>query len=305
MADTPSPLGAGASTCDGHACFNDDKSVHSFSERFLLGIIYFAEHDGHGYVGQELQTERRKMNTPDKFNTPEKLRDHRKRKHERDAHHKDADGTPSPLCPAFGRAILKYGIESFRWDILHVFRATNEIDLRKIADDMERQEISKRNTLAPNGYNLTTGGQGGYAFSDETCRKISDKLKASFTDERRQEISQRNSAFTSEQKVEIVNRYNVGGVSASTLADEYGVSLTTMTSLLKDHGQFVWGQGGKYTLGSNHPQSKINEVIARAIYARKSPVTGAGRITAREFGVSPQTVSKIWKKQAWPHIHET
>lgn len=70
-------------------------------------------------------------------------------------------------------AISKYGIENF-----HISYIANAFDF-ECACDIERMLIVERNTKAPNGYNLTDGGEGviGYAHTDETKTKVSEKLK--------------------------------------------------------------------------------------------------------------------------------
>ena len=68
------------------------------------------------------------------------------------------------------QAIEKYDKDAFTLEILH----DGVCDI--LLDDLEIEEIKKHNTLAPNGYNLTTGGQGG-TLSVETRQKISKTLK--------------------------------------------------------------------------------------------------------------------------------
>ena len=77
-------------------------------------------------------------------------------------------GSKKARCPAVQAAIRKYGPESFR------------IDTVCVADwdyltEMEARFIKGLGTKAPNGYNLTDGGDGmiGVVRSDEWRRKIS------------------------------------------------------------------------------------------------------------------------------------
>ena len=68
------------------------------------------------------------------------------------------------------RTIEKYGKENFTYEILH------DGVIPEFLDALEIEAIAKFNTIAPHGYNLTTGGEGG-SHCAETCRKISEAKK--------------------------------------------------------------------------------------------------------------------------------
>lgn len=305
-----------------------------FLQKMLLGIIYLVRLGNRSvYVGQELQTDIRYYKDFNKFNTYEKLLNQRMKSHRTAAARNTKGG-----CRAFCSAIRKYGFDSFTFTIIHQFNAPTERELRVKANILERHEISKHKTFGKGGYNLTTGGQSDFSVSQETrgilsakgkARKgkytataranmskalmghsvseqtkalISQRLREGFTDERRIQISERNTKTTEEQRTEIIQRYQTGNICASELANEYNVSVTTITNIIKTAGvDFVRGQGGQYAAGDKHPQSKITAQVAMKIY--KMQGLKSGRQVALEFGVSPQCVSKIWKKQKWASIH--
>ena len=85
------------------------------------------------------------------------------------------------------RAIEKYGKENFTYEILH------DGIIPEFLDTLEKEAIEEFNTLAPHGYNLTIGGEGG-SRSKETRRKISKaregKKRAPFSEEHRRNISE-------------------------------------------------------------------------------------------------------------------
>lgn len=60
----------------------------------------------------------------------------------------------------FYNALRCYGEENFEWSILAVARQERELG------ELEKNFIQKLNTLAPCGYNLTFGGDGGDTFSN-------------------------------------------------------------------------------------------------------------------------------------------
>ena len=85
------------------------------------------------------------------------------------------------------QAIEKYGQNAFTFEILH------DGIIPEFLDDLERDAIEKFNTLSPQGYNLTAGGEGG-SRSAETRRKMSEarkgKKRAPFSEEHRRNISE-------------------------------------------------------------------------------------------------------------------
>lgn len=62
------------------------------------------------------------------------------------SHNKSKDGV------YFHSAIQKYGKQNFQWEILETCESLNE------ANFLEKYYIKQQETLAPNGYNLHTGG---------------------------------------------------------------------------------------------------------------------------------------------------
>lgn len=73
----------------------------------------------------------------------------------------------SGCCEAFYRALMKYGPENFQWTVLIEDIGEDELDYNEI------EMINMHNTLAPNGYNLTGGGNTNKIISEDTCKKIS------------------------------------------------------------------------------------------------------------------------------------
>ena len=67
------------------------------------------------------------------------------------------------------QAIAKYGEDVFVFEILH------DGIIPEFLDTLEIETIAKYNTVAPNGYNLTTGGEGG-SRSQEARREISQAM---------------------------------------------------------------------------------------------------------------------------------
>ena len=76
-------------------------------------------------------------------------------------------------------ARAKYGIDNFKTDILRECQTQEELN------EWEQYYIKKYNTKAPNGYNLTDGGEGisGYFFSEESKEKMSKAKQGKYTGE--------------------------------------------------------------------------------------------------------------------------
>lgn len=78
-------------------------------------------------------------------------------------------------CPILQRAALKDGIENFKFEVLII---CFDEDL----NTYEKEYIKKYNTIAPNGYNATEGGEPGGTFigkthTEETKKLLSEKSK--------------------------------------------------------------------------------------------------------------------------------
>ena len=73
-------------------------------------------------------------------------------------------------CSALYNAFKKYGIENFTVETIY------STDDKKELMRLEKLYISKFNTISPNGYNLTTGGEN-CKVTNETKVKISKALK--------------------------------------------------------------------------------------------------------------------------------
>lgn len=80
---------------------------------------------------------------------------------------------------AFHRAIRKYGIDNFTYEILCSVRANSKRKLKESLDTLESFYIEKYNSNGVCGYNLTSGGDGilGYLHSLETKSKLSKAHK--------------------------------------------------------------------------------------------------------------------------------
>ena len=72
--------------------------------------------------------------------------------------------------PLFHKALKKYGVKSFELSIIDISDSIQELK------EKEKYWIKFYNCKAPNGYNLTDGGDGivGYIYSKEVLKKMSE-----------------------------------------------------------------------------------------------------------------------------------
>ena len=103
-------------------------------------------------------------------------------------------------CPALQDAVKKYGVENFTFVILIIC-----FDEDRYKYEMEY--IKKYNTMAPNGYNLTPGGEGGGFYgkkhSQETINNISNFMKNRYSNnpELKHAISIKNKLIMNSEEV--------------------------------------------------------------------------------------------------------
>ena len=87
-------------------------------------------------------------------------------------------------CTHFYNAIHKHGTDAFVWDFFAVPHTDDALD------ELEIRLIALMGTLTPNGYNLTTGGQGG-KITEITRARMSAGAKKS---QGRQEVKDKRAA---------------------------------------------------------------------------------------------------------------
>ena len=94
-------------------------------------------------------------------------------------------------CPALRDAVKKYGIENFEFSIIIICFDDERFKY-------EKEYIKKYNTVVPNGYNITNGGEGGgfqgKTHTEQVKADIRNKSKQKYIDnpELRKQISERN-----------------------------------------------------------------------------------------------------------------
>jgi len=94
-------------------------------------------------------------------------------------------------CPALRDAVKKYGIDNFEFSVLIICFDDERFKY-------ETEYIKKYNSVVPNGYNITNGGEGGgfqgKTHTEEVKNIIKNKLKQKYIDnpELKEQMSERN-----------------------------------------------------------------------------------------------------------------
>lgn len=110
-------------------------------------------------------------------------------------------------CPALRDAIKKYGIENFNFNVLIICFDNDRFKY-------EIEYIKKYNTIVPNGYNITKGGEGGGFQGKKHTEKVKNIIKKQLKEKYinnpklKNEISERNTIIM--QNEEIRNKIKNG-----------------------------------------------------------------------------------------------
>ena len=103
-------------------------------------------------------------------------------------------------CPALRDAVKKYGIDNFEFTVLIIC-----FDNERFKYEIEY--IKKYNSVVPNGYNITNGGEGGgfqgKTHTEEVKNIIKNKLKQKYIDnpDLKKQLSERNKIVMSTPEV--------------------------------------------------------------------------------------------------------
>lgn len=128
----------------------------------MNGIIYmYTSPSGKKYVGQTIREEKRK------------------KQHERACLRNE--------CSCFHNAIIKYGYENMKYEILHQnIKSIEELNI------LEKEEILKQNSISPYGYNQNSGGNNAIpcsAVREKMSKIMKGKKFPKMTDETKRKMS--------------------------------------------------------------------------------------------------------------------
>lgn len=177
-------------------------------------------------------------------------------------------------CRALASAIRKHGKENFTIEIVAVCNSLSELNKQ------ETKFIKEFNTLSPNGYNLTTGGEG-KVLSEESKARISEanqgrKHSEDFRQSRRKNQTGKSHSEETKEKMSKVS-------TGKPKSDEHRFNISkskTGTKLSSEHKNSI-----KQTLQIPIKCDQTGQVFASSADA------------AKELRIGKSTIIKILKKR--------
>lgn len=115
----------------------------------------------------------------------------------------------------------------------------------------------------------------------------------------------RSSVLTESDVLRLRERYALGGITQQELADECGVTVATVSYMLK-HSTWKHVAGPTIPSRENHWNAgrsrKLTTEMVLGIRARHNSENVSNAQLAREYGVDASTVSNIVNRKAWAHL---
>ena len=158
-----------------------------------------------------------------------------------------------PSCSYLHSAIDKYGPDNFLVEILVTVQTKEEMNF------YERALIKALGTKAPDGYNLTDGGDGGagYVFTDEQRRKVSEGQRGrKMSQKAREKLLERNKGNTFSSGVKMPEEHRLKLIAINTGSKASEETRAKMSESRK---------GNKNALGMKHSE-ETKRKIAEAGY---------------------------------------
>ncbi len=180
----------------------------------------------------------------------------------------------------FHRAILKYGFENFKYEILFESDDLDELNKKEI------EYIEKYNSLVPNGYNVDKGGRNcHHSTTKESSIKAMSFAKGVLSED--EVIFLRKEYLNNGHPVELYNKY---------FSDRFNSFQAFMNIWCGKRYSYIMPE--VFELRKNK-HTKLNKEKAHEI----KELIREGKMTYREigelYGVSRSTIQDIQRKKIW------
>jgi group I intron endonuclease len=205
----------------------------------------------------------------------------RKRQHEISAKNKSTN-------TIFHKAIRKYGIDGFMWEILEKNVSYHDLD------KLENEYIMSNNTLYGNGYNMTTGGRKGIFHDIDIDKIISlrdndglslEKIAKIFNVSRGTIRSRLESVGHSTKRVvpkiniEEINEYKLSGMSWKEISNKLNIERNYLRKILIEMGEYT---DNRKSVDELNPDIIVNYRNKGYSYQKIANIMGANKKTIRK-----------------------
>lgn len=132
----------------------------------------------------------------------------------------------------FHAAILKYGFDSFIWEVIDTAVSIQELKQKEI------NWIEQHNCVAPNGYNLSLGGEGTFGYPAwNKGKKMPESMRKKMTD-----LSKKTPVLCLNTNTNVYTKYESISAAARNLGLNYG-SLKISIKRNQPHFQYKFFKG--------------------------------------------------------------
>lgn len=208
-------------------------------------------------------------------------------------------------------AIHKYGWNAFDKFVLDTAKTQEELN------GLEAYWIERYDCIAPNGYNLASGGGQVGRMNEETKRKIGNasrgrrhseeskalmataRIGAKHEEETKRKMSKAHSAENGSNAklnweiVGEIRRRRLSGETLASLAQAFCVSADCISNIVRGD---TWKVEGQQMV--RHQRSKLTLDIAKEILLRRMAGESGSKLS-KEYGISQATVSEICSGKKW------
>jgi group I intron endonuclease len=189
----------------------------------------------------------------------------------------------------FHKAIRKYGVENFNWEVIDEASSVEELKQKEIFYIKDYNSFYKTG----HGYNMTHGGDlnnhlKGEAspvskLTEEEVLEIHKLLKNTYLTY--PEIALKLNIPVGEHQIYYINygmHWNIDGVKYPIRNDARA----------------------KTKMGSNNPQSKLNDKVVLQIIDKLINTSQSQTSMAKDYGVHYNTINEINRCIIWTHLHK-
>lgn len=226
-----------------------------------MGIIYSYTNKTNNkiYIGQTINPIKRKYN------------------HEYVSQNKNACDYDTP----FHRAIRKYGFENFEYRVL-----ADEIDDKDLLNQLEKYYIKKFDSLIPNGYNVSEGG---------------DNAPHDWTDEQKINYSLRKGELTEEEVISLRVAYRNHESPIKIYEEKY------KNKMHRNSFMNIW-TGKRYSLimpevfEDRGRHTKLTAEIVKKIREDREKYNLSYAKLSEKYNISKSTIADVITNRTWKNV---